>query len=52
MRNFSIQEIADYITIIMFVISAVTLIGASIAKRFTVWIKSVLNEWLEDWLNK
>lgn len=49
MKNLNLSAIADYITIINFVISIIAFVGASIAKLIKLWFKSILDEWFNDY---
>lgn len=43
-----ISNVADYVTILSFVISAIAIIGASISKKVRLWIKSIFSECLKE----
>lgn len=49
MKNLNLSAIADYITIINFVISIIAFVGVSIAKLIKLWFKSILDEWFNDY---
>lgn len=48
----SISNIADWLQIIMFVVSVGTIVVASISKKVRQWIKSIFSECLYDFFNK
>ncbi len=48
----SVATVADYLTIVNFVISILLFVGASISKKLREWLKSILIECLNSYLNK
>ena len=48
----SVATVADYLTIINFVISIFIFVGASISKKLREWVKSILIECTKDYLKK
>jgi len=52
MSSLNVSTVADYVTIINFVVSIIILIGASISKKLRAWISSILTECLKKHLNE
>ncbi len=50
MSSLNVSTVADYVTIINFVVSIIILIGASISKKLRAWISSILTECLKKTL--
>ena len=53
MSSLNVSTVADYVTIINFVVSIIILIGASISKKLRAWISSILTECLKNtWMKQ
>lgn len=48
----NISNIADWLQIIMFVVSVGTIVIASISRKTRQWFKSIIFECLNDFFNK